>query len=71
MNIFIIIYFILDSFSFVATLCGLQDFSSPWPGIEPGPLAVKTPSPDRWTSRKFLAMHILTEKQGPQTKSEG
>ena len=25
----------------------------PPPGIEPGPLAVKTPSPNHWTAREF------------------
>ena len=25
----------------------------PWPGIEPRPLAMKAPSPNHWTARKF------------------
>ena len=25
----------------------------PGPGIEPGPMAVKVPSPNRWTAREF------------------
>ena len=31
----------------------------PWPGIEPGPSAVKVPSPNHWTSRKFPKVSIL------------
>ena len=33
-------------------LRGLQDLS-PWPGIEPGPLAAKGKSPNHWTTREF------------------
>ena len=25
----------------------------PWPGVEPGPMAVKAPSPNHWTTREF------------------
>ena len=31
----------------------------PWPGIEPGPSAVKVLSPNHWTSRKFPKTSIL------------
>ena len=33
------------------TACGIL---VPRPGIEPGPLAVKAPNPNRWTTREFL-----------------
>ena len=38
-------------FVFLAVPCGLQDLT--WPGIEPGPWAVKVTSPNHWTSREF------------------
>ena len=31
----------------------------PWPGIEPGPLAVKRQSSDHWTAREFPACCVL------------
>ena len=34
---------------------GLRDLRS-WPGIEPGPSAVKAQSPNHWTAREFLAL---------------
>ena len=32
----------------------------PWPGIEPGPLAVKVQSPDHWTTREVPYKPLLT-----------
>ena len=37
-------------FSFGHMACGIL---VPHPGIEPGPLAVKAPSPNNWTTREF------------------
>ena len=42
---------------FLATLCGLW-ILVPQPGIEPGPLAVKAPSPNHWTTREFRVWHF-------------
>ena len=33
----------------------------PWPGIEPGPAAVKAQSPNYWATREFLKTFILDE----------
>ena len=30
----------------------------PWPGIKPGPSAVRVQSPNHWTSREFLRLFI-------------
>ena len=40
-------------FFFLARLHSLQDLSTPQPGIEPRPLAVKAWSPNHWTTREF------------------
>ena len=33
--------------------CTACEILVPWPGIEPGPSAVKEPSPNHWTTREF------------------
>ena len=37
------------------TACGIL---VPQPGIEPGPMAVKAPSPNDWTARELLNLGI-------------
>ena len=44
---------------YLAMLRGLQDLSSPWPGIELGASAVKAHSPDHWTTREFSPLSLL------------
>ena len=39
--------------TFLAVLRGMQDLSSPQPGIEPVPPAVEAWSPNHWTAREF------------------
>ena len=41
-------------------VCGI---SVSWPGLKPGPLAVKAWSPDYWTAREFPNLYILFVKQ--------
>ena len=38
------------------TACGIL---VPWPGIEPGPMAVKVPSPNHWPARNSLFCFFL------------
>ena len=46
---------IFPSFFFGGGGCAeqLAGILIPWPGIEPGPSAVKVPSPNHWTAREF------------------
>ena len=39
----------------------------PRPGIEPGALAVRPPSPNHWTAREFLNFYFLRIHSGPGT----
>ena len=49
----------------------------PWPGIEPGPSAVKAPSPNHWTAREFpnnilfLKKSLKKKKYGKILESDG
>ena len=43
---------------FLAMPCSLWDFSSP-PATEPGPLAVRTQSPNHWATKKVPEFFIL------------
>ena len=45
---FFFFFFFFSFFGLAA--CGIL---VPWPGTEPGPSAVKAPSPDHWTAREF------------------
>ena len=51
---FFIFYFY--SFCLHHEACGIL---IPQPGIEPGPLAMKAPSPDHWTAREFPLCPVL------------
>ena len=53
---------------FFAAWHGLQDLSFQ-PGIEPRPTAVKSPSPNHWTTREFTQSRKLNEETTPH-KSE-
>ena len=41
--------------------CGISVF---WPGIKPGPMAVKSWSPKHWTARKFPKNTLLLKNRG-------
>ena len=41
-------------FCFGCAACGIL---VPWPGLEPRPTAVKTPSPNHWTARELPPLH--------------
>jgi len=49
---------------FFAAWHGLQDLNFQ-PGIEPRPTAVKSPSPNHWTTREFTKSRKLNEETTP------
>ena len=51
--IFLCIFVLMYFFFFFWPHCTACGILIPWPGIQPGPMAVKVQSPNHWTAREF------------------
>ena len=65
-NIFLFLFFFFD---WASVACGIL---VPQPEIEPSPSAVRTQSPNHWTTSKFLLVPLVNQSyKGKKARSEG
>ena len=67
LNVYIVMPF-LSFFFFFWPYCVVCGILVPWPGIEPGPLAMKVLTPNHWITREVLS-HFFIHANCPQNSS--